>query len=215
MSTEDPVPSAPAGSGPGATDPAPGGGEVQSGGATDHSEYNRVVAMAVVVIFAVAALIVLLGEDERRAVSLAELPRCTAPGVPEPCLELVPAEVLRQAYGQRQEKGGVRRTKTVELRQKSDGGLLVAHLRSELYWNKFDQGGPAEVAVFAGKVVQVRYRGEVGDTLDNPLIRGRRNLLFIGALVVAGVLVAFDLRRRKQHPPDAATPPVPSAAPPA
>jgi hypothetical protein len=171
--------------------------------------------MVVVVIFAAAALIVLLVEDERRAVSLADLPRCTAAGVPEPCLELVPAEVLRQAYGQRQEKGGVRRTKSVELRKKSDGGLLVAHLRSELYWNKFDQGGPAEVAVFGGNVVQVRYRGEVGDTLDNPLIHGRRNLLFIGALVVAAVLVAFDMQRRKKYRGEAATAPAPSATPPA
>jgi hypothetical protein len=205
---------------PGAPGATPGDATPEDASSGDGSEYNRLVALVVVVIFAAAALIVLLGEDRRRAVSLEPLPRCPAAGVPAtaagsepaPCVEVVPVEVVRQAYGKRQEKGGVRQTKTVELRRLSDGSLLVAHPRSELFWRKFDQGGRAEVALFDGKVIQVRYQGQSGDTLDNPLIRGRRNLIFIAALALAGVLVGFDLKRRRGARAASSPAPDPSAA---
>jgi hypothetical protein len=157
---------------------------------------NRAVIgaiVALVAVFGVLAVVMVLREPHA-PVSISTLPRCKngEHGATAPCVEVLSAVVVSRGLHP-PPRGRRAPERRAELKLAAGGERLTARVRTSWFWQRLEPGDAVEAAVFAGRVIQLHHKGRVGDTVDNPVVRGRRHFLFLGALVLAAFLMIFEL----------------------
>jgi hypothetical protein len=162
-------------------------------------QFNRLVGGTVVAILIGVAVIAFatLRAQEHRAVSLESLPNCPTGSEPAASDGTASACVRRMAAVVRSlpTPPTDRRVPAAAVIELGPGRVVNARLRSRRSWEALRPGDQVEVALFGARIIQLRTGRLVMDTTDNPVVRGRRHLIFLGALLLAAAVVALELRR--------------------